>query len=370
MYSTCLFCHNDLGANQVVEHFPVGRRLAFDGEKGRLWVVCKSCSRWNLTPLEERWEAIEECERLFRGTKLRMSTDHIGLARVSEGLELVRIGDPLRPEMAAWRYGDQFGRRRKKYYTYAAGAAVVGGALIAGGMELGLFAGVGVNFVDVLNLGRNTLWTRRTVAHVSTPDGVARVARGQLQTVRIMNPESGEPVLAFSRRLRPGERGSSVSRWGTGLTVPVAALRLPRPGRRFRTNIRGKRVEIPLAEARPALSALLPAINARGGSQQVISRAVTLLDEQNADGLLRMASGITTANAWPARAKAGGLSSLPGELRLALEMATHEDEERRAMEGELAALEERWKEAEEIAGISDDMFLPASITEWIRKIRS
>ncbi|HEV7594825.1 MAG TPA: hypothetical protein VGO33_07495, partial [Gemmatimonadaceae bacterium] len=97
-----------------MEHFPVGRRLAFDAAKGRLWVVCRKCERWNLTPVEERWEAIEECERAYRGTKLRASTDQIGLARLSEGLELVRIGQPLRPEFAAWRYGDQFGRRRRK----------------------------------------------------------------------------------------------------------------------------------------------------------------------------------------------------------------------------------------------------------------
>ena len=56
MYSTCLFCHSDLGANEVIEHFPVGRRLAFDEDKGRLWVICRSCERWNLTPLDERWE--------------------------------------------------------------------------------------------------------------------------------------------------------------------------------------------------------------------------------------------------------------------------------------------------------------------------
>ena len=110
MYSTCLFCHDSLGRNDAIEHFPVGRRLAFDGAKGRLWVVCRKCERWNLTPLEERWEAIEECERAFRDTKLRVSTDHIGLARLKEGLELVRIGEPQRPEMAAWRYGDQFGQ--------------------------------------------------------------------------------------------------------------------------------------------------------------------------------------------------------------------------------------------------------------------
>jgi len=97
MYATCLFCNRPLGANESIEHFPVGRRLAFDSAKGRLWVVCPSCERWNLTPLEERWEAIEEAERLYRGTRLRVATDQIGLARLRDGTELVRIGEPLRP---------------------------------------------------------------------------------------------------------------------------------------------------------------------------------------------------------------------------------------------------------------------------------
>ena len=58
-----MFCQAHLGANDVVEHFPVGKRLAYDGERGRLWVVCTRCRRWNLTPIEERWEALEECEK-------------------------------------------------------------------------------------------------------------------------------------------------------------------------------------------------------------------------------------------------------------------------------------------------------------------
>ena len=52
MYATCLFCHARLGINDAVEQFPVGRRLAFDAAKGRLWVVCDGCGRWNLSPLE------------------------------------------------------------------------------------------------------------------------------------------------------------------------------------------------------------------------------------------------------------------------------------------------------------------------------
>jgi len=101
VYSTCLFCNASLGSNEVIESFPVGRRMAFDAANGRLWVVCRKCERWNLSPLEERWEAIEESERRFRDTRLRVSTDNIGLARLAEGLELVRVGPALRPEFAA-----------------------------------------------------------------------------------------------------------------------------------------------------------------------------------------------------------------------------------------------------------------------------
>src|SRR3954470_14762498 len=137
MYTTCLFCHADLGTNEVIESFLVGRRLAFDAAHGRLWVVCRKCERWNLTPVEERWEAVEQCERMFTSTRLRVSTDNIGLARVKEGLELVRIGSPQRPEMAAWRYGDQFGRRGVKYLAYTVGGAAVVAGVIIGGPLLG-----------------------------------------------------------------------------------------------------------------------------------------------------------------------------------------------------------------------------------------
>ena len=65
----------------------------------------------------------------------------------------------------------------------------------------------------------------------------------------------------------------------------------------------------------------------------------------------------------------GTLHSLAPRDRLALEMALHEESERRAMDGELAALELAWAEAEQIAKIADDMFLPASINERLNKLR-
>src|SRR5262245_10847339 len=101
MYADCMFCSKSLGTNEVIETMPVGRRIAFDADRGRLWVVCRRCERWNLTPLEERWEPVEACERIFEELRLRASTENIGLGRHAEGLELVRIGKPQRPEFAA-----------------------------------------------------------------------------------------------------------------------------------------------------------------------------------------------------------------------------------------------------------------------------
>jgi len=103
MFKTCIFCNRNLGSNENVENFPVGKRLAFDQERGRLWVICNHCRRWNLSPLEERWEAIEECERQFYDASKSFSTDNIGLAELHEGLQLVRVGRPKRREFAGRR---------------------------------------------------------------------------------------------------------------------------------------------------------------------------------------------------------------------------------------------------------------------------
>ena len=94
MYRTCIFCSADLGENEALEAFPVGARLAYDAWKGRLWAMCGKCGRWNLAPIEERWEAVEEAEKRFRDSRL------------------MRVGEALPRELAAWRYGDTLRRRR------------------------------------------------------------------------------------------------------------------------------------------------------------------------------------------------------------------------------------------------------------------
>ena len=346
MYSTCLFCNGPLGANEAIEHFPVGRRLAFDAAKGRLWVVCRKCERWNLTPLEERWEAIEECERAFGATRLRVSTDHVGLARLKEGTELVRIGEPQRPEMAAWRYGDQFGRRRRRQYAMLAGGVAVVGAVAVTGSMLGIIGLGAINPTwNLFQAGRG-IYKHRTFVKVPVPDGAAVSIRlAQLAKSRL-SLDSEELVL----------------------TIPAVAAG-PTPWWRFESG--RAEMEVRGDAAISSAAALLPRLNPSGGSKADVDRAVSLL-ELAADPKLvfrQAAQTLTTRKGLFRPATSGLLSALPQSTRLALEMASHEDAERRALEGELHILEAAWRDAEEIAGIADDMFLPPSIDESLARMK-
>lgn len=46
-------------------------------------------------------------------------------------------------------------------------------------------------------------------------------------------------------------------------------------------------------------------------------------------------------------------------------MALQEEDERRALEGELWRLERAWREAEEIAAISDNLLLPKGAADFV-----
>ena len=142
MYRTCIYCSADLGTNDVLEPFPTGKRLAFDGWKGRLWAICPRCARWNLSPIEERWEAVEAAERLFADARLRVQSENVGMAKLRDGTRLIRVGAALPGELAAWRYGDQLVRRRRNYLIVAGAAAAAGIAVVGGAIALTASAGM------------------------------------------------------------------------------------------------------------------------------------------------------------------------------------------------------------------------------------
>jgi hypothetical protein len=360
MYSTCLFCNTDLGSNEAVEHFPVGRRLAFDAAKGRLWAVCGKCERWNLTPIEERWEAIEECERFFRGTKLRVSTDQIGLGRIKEGTELVRIGKPLRPEFAAWRYGDQFGRRRRRNLIRGSAVAVTAVSMPFVQTTVAVAIGLGTFHIYPFVVWGIALYERnRVIARLRGNDGRALFVRTHepAKTV-LLPPTSKEPWgLRITHRVHPENRRPW---WDYRVTD-------------HSTEIRG-------ADAMRAAAKILPLVNRSGANARELDEAVKLATEYD-DPAEQFETAVTLAkphwmDIWPLfstdanRGQGALLSRVPKELRLALEMMSHEDAERRALEGELKQLEDAWREAEEIASISDNLFLPDEVSEKLAEIKN
>jgi len=335
MYSTCLFCHADLGRNEVIEAFPIGRRLAFDAATGRLWVVCQRCELWNLTPLEERWEAVEECERRFRGTRLRVSTENIGLARLAEGLELVRIGEPLRPELAAWRYGDRLGRRRRRRLLGAGLGLAAAGAVVAVGNALSL--GVGLFGSLVYGLGRDAL-------------------RGNPREILVRVPREGAPPVEILRRHLPLlhiGRTSGGEGWALGFQERYSRFWL-------RTDDVDRGLQLEGVEARRVAAAVLPAMNQFGAGRGAVRDAVRLIE--GAPEPDDLAALVERTHRWATRLY---VQDLPAYLRVALEMALYEGVERRAMEGELAELERAWRDAEEIAKIADDLLLPDTVVRRV-----
>jgi hypothetical protein len=334
VYSTCLFCHASLGANRVIEHLPIGRRLAFDGEHGRLWVVCAKCRHWNLTPIEERWEAIEECERQYRTARVRASTDEIGLARLPEGLELVRIGKPPRAELAAWRYVDAFRRRRQQ--TVIAGAVSV--AAVAG-LVAGGFAVIGTGaLTSVIINGYNVYSSRRLIHSIVEPSG---------------------------RRINLRANWLRNVRWVPSVRGPLA-IEVPRWN--FREP---RRMMVEGADAERALRPILAHMNRYAGRTALVQEAVERL---NRDGdpivsgasvarRVRLLVGIPEGDPIP-------LWKLRAPDRLALEMSLAERDEQRLLEGELSGLQLAWREAEEIAAISDNLLLPESVTAWLQRQKS
>ena len=50
-------------------------------------------------------------------------------------------------------------------------------------------------------------------------------------------------------------------------------------------------------------------------------------------------------------------------------MSSHEEQERRALEGELALLQAAWRQAEEVANIADDMFLPEGTDAKLEELK-
>lgn len=370
MFSTCLFCHTDLGENDTVAECPVGRRLAFDAKKGRLWVVCTHCGRWNLTPIEERWEPIERCERLFQDTWQRYTVDNIGLARTKSRLELVRIGAALPPEIASWRYGARLQRwarsaepargiirRSGRFFARKAAALLARGATVAG-------------LSDSAVLRLSTMRRGDSILAHSTDEHDRRVV---IRYTHLAQAELIRPARDMPWRVRVAhDEGQSTLAEGAGLHTAGKLLSV--------LNF----AAASNAEVQWAISKLGDAGDPTGFFTRIASLAMRtewgLHPEAADDGpaepaaatvaerlALRLANRSFWGHGGTGSEPAMPLYRLPSVNRLALEMAANEDAERRALAGELEELREAWREAEEIAAISDNMFEDGALEEFKRQ---
>ena len=297
---TCVYCDHDLSAP--------GARPAFDPWLGRLWRVCPGCGRWNVVPLEDRWESLEAYERAARDGRSRLRTQHLDLVRTGAG-ELIRVGRAPRPELAGWRYGDVV----PPVAVRGIRAWLRRLLLRMPSSPFGYDAGHGAL------LGSLTL-NQRWFASPFLDDAPTLTAAFLHVPMADACPSCGGPLA-----IAPWTFQSVRLTWDGGAPAAVATCGLCRT-----------EVAVPAAAARAALRLGLSVVNRRLRDRPLVERAAVRLDRADGPGglLVALAREDTT------------LGELDTPDRLALGFALDEQSEAELLEAE-------WREAEELAAIVD-----------------
>ena len=309
MYTTCAFCNGRLRGDGGPSGLGVGRRLAYDESRGRLWVICPSCARWNLTPFDDRLERIEAVARAAREGQVRASSGQVSLIHWRE-YEFVRVGQPPRTELAHWRYGERLRARERERARVVVPLTI---AAVGLGVAANVWAGGSFGFV-IWNFGR--------VADVIYIESLG------LRRVPLAEPPvcaaCGSVMRLRARHLRHG-RLVSDARADLAFLIDC-----PRCGQEGALLIG--------AEAAQALRRALTFLNARRSVRGHAEQAAMEVDRRGgAEGLIQQLSR-----------RDPELDQLHAESRLALEIAVDEV-------SEIRELERHWQEAEDLATISDGM---------------
>jgi len=324
MYRTCAFCSGKLDGDGGPSGLGVGRRLAFDEWKGRLWVICPKCTRWNLTPLDDRLERLEALARAAREGQVAAATEQVALIRW-RGYDFVRVGKPPRIEFATWRYGERLKARQREQLKFVVPLTI---ATVGLAVAVNVAAGgsVGVFVWNMPNIARS-MYTgivgRRRVGLAEPPicercGSMLNLQAKHVAHARVVRQTRADLALILSC---PNCRSEGAMLVGVdaqaALRLGLTYLALTRGGRR-RAEDAARLVE------------------AAGGPDRLIR------DVARRELTLR---------------------SLAPERRLALEMAVDE-------QAEVAQLERQWKEAEEIADIADGLLsTTAELEEELRRLK-
>jgi hypothetical protein len=332
LYTTCAFCSATLDGDGGPSGLGVGRRIAFDEWRGRLWVICAKCARWNLSPWDDRLERIEAVARAARGGRIAASTEQIALirwapprAKRGERYELVRVGKPPRLEFATWRYGERLAQRARDRLkiTVPLGIAAVGLGIVA---NVAAGGGLGVLVWNLHGLTESMyvgIVGRRRV-NLSEPPICARC--GSLMELRAKHVQHA--------RLVPETRAD--------LAVIVSCPHCHEEG----ALLTG-------AAAAQVLRQGLTYLNATRNGRRSAHDAAHQVDQVGgAEHLIRNVAK-----------REQPLRVLHPARRLALEMAIDE-------QMELLELERQWREAEELADIADGtLSTTTEVEEKMKRLR-
>ena len=336
MYTRCLVCSAAFEPNHELEHFPLGHRIAFDPGRGRLWAICRTCRRWSLAPIEERWEALEELEKLTTDkASLLSQTDNIALLRAGP-LELVRVGRAKLDEEAWWRYGRELTTRRDSYKKISFAGTVAAAAVVAGGWATGGITLFGMWFV---------------MGHA--PDSFTNAARWLRFGGAAWRGSRECPGCGYAFRSLDFRDRGSVGLFPTEESGKVDLLhRCPRCGK-----YREGGLHLEGQEAERTLRRILAYHHFAGASERRVVSAARLIQEAGS------AQDLTRIVVKDGRR----LGDLQRTGAIALEIAANESAEQRLLELELAELEAHWRTEEELAAIVDGELTPLPMLESLRR---
>ncbi len=315
----------------------MGRRIAFDPARGRLWAICRRCKRWSLAPIEDRWEALDELEKLTRDkARLLSQTDNVSLLRAGP-LEIVRVGQANLTEEAWWRYGRELTNRRKNFKRISAASSVAVGAAVWGGWAtggLGFFA----SWILWENAPRKITDAARWLRFGSTAwRGDEECARCGYNFRNITYRESGGLFLL------PGDTGDKPT---------TLAYRCPRC-----SEVRNGGLHLEGKGGEQVLRRVMAHQHFAGASERRVISATRLIQEA---GSPRDLARILVKDG-------RRLGDLKRTGAIALEISVNDDAERRLLEMEVAELEAHWRQEEELAEIVDGELTPMPLLESIRR---
>src|SRR6185295_19199752 len=325
MFSSCAFCTAAFDGDGGPSGLGVGRRIAFDEWKGRLWVVCPRCSRWNLTPFDDRLEQIEAVARAASQGRIAASTQQVALIRW-ERYDFVRVGRPPRVELATWRYGERLRNRQRERLKVVVPLTI---AAIGLGVAANVAAGGGFGVI---------VWNIHRIA-----DGIYLRMVGGRKVGLAESPICAHCGSLMELRARHVQHARVVPDQQAEMAVVLSCPRCRREGAQVTGN-----------DAIQVLRQGLTYLNlSRGGRRKAEDAAREVDQVGGPDQLVRDIARRELT-----------LRALRPERGLALEMAVDE-------RAEVLELERQWREAEEIAEIADGTLGTATeIENELRRLKN